>query len=55
MAAAGAAALNQWWERRLDALMQRTKERPIPAGRMLPRDALIVGAVLAMAGVVYLR
>ena len=54
MAAAGAAALNQWWERRVDALMQRTKERPIPSGRMLPRDALIVGAVLALAGVVYL-
>src|SRR3712207_2566526 len=39
LAAAGAAALNQWWERRLDALMQRTRERPIPAGRMSPRDA----------------
>src|SRR2546421_10824689 len=32
-AAAGAAALNQWWERRADALMRRTKTRPIPAGR----------------------
>ncbi len=32
-AAAGAAALNQWWERRLDALMHRTRTRPIPAGR----------------------
>ncbi len=54
MAAAGAAALNQWWERRLDALMQRTKTRPIPAGRMLPRNALIVGTLLAIAGVSYL-
>lgn len=54
LAASGAAALNQWWERRLDALMQRTKTRPIPAGRMLPRDALIVGNVLALAGVIYL-
>lgn len=54
LAAAGAAALNQWWERRLDALMQRTKTRPIPAGRMLPRDALIVGSLLAIAGVSYL-
>ena len=35
-AAAGAAAINQWWERRADALMQRTKTRPIPAGRMAP-------------------
>lgn len=54
LAAAGAAALNQWWERRLDALMQRTKTRPIPAGRMLPRNALVVGSLLAIAGVSYL-
>ena len=54
MAAAGAAALNQWWERRVDALMVRTKERPIPSGRMLARDALIVGAILTIAGIVYL-
>jgi heme o synthase len=54
LAAAGAAALNQWWERRLDALMQRTRTRPIPAGRMLPRDAFIVGSLLAIAGVTYL-
>jgi protoheme IX farnesyltransferase len=54
LAAAGAAALNQWWERRLDALMLRTKERPIPAGRMLPRNALLVGGLLAIAGIIYL-
>ena len=54
LAAAGAAALNQWWERRLDALMLRTKTRPIPAGRMSPRDALILGCLLSIAGVVYL-
>lgn len=54
LAAAGAAALNQWWERRLDALMQRTRTRPIPAGRMQPRSAAIAGSVLALAGVIYL-
>jgi protoheme IX farnesyltransferase len=54
LAAAGAAALNQWWERRLDALMQRTKTRPIPAGRMLPRDAFAIGILLAIAGISYL-
>jgi protoheme IX farnesyltransferase len=53
-AAAGAAALNQWWERRLDALMQRTKTRPIPAGRMAPVQALVLGAALSIFGVVYL-
>jgi protoheme IX farnesyltransferase len=54
LAAASAAALNQWWERRTDALMQRTKTRPIPAGRMLARDALVIGTLLAIAGITYL-
>ncbi len=53
-AAAGAAALNQWWERRADALMRRTRTRPIPAGRMSPLQALTLGAVLSVFGVVYL-
>jgi protoheme IX farnesyltransferase len=54
LAAAGAAALNQWWERQLDALMHRTKSRPLPAGRMLARDALILGALLSVSGIAYL-
>jgi len=54
LAAAGAAALNQWWERRLDALMERTKTRPIPAGRMSAPNALMVGCALGIAGVIYL-
>lgn len=54
LAAGGAAALNQWWEHRLDAIMQRTRSRPIPAGRMLPREAFITGTGLSLAGVVYL-
>jgi protoheme IX farnesyltransferase len=54
LAAASAAALNQWWERRADALMRRTKTRPIPAGRMPARDALVIGLLLAAAGIVYL-
>ena len=53
-AAAGAAALNQWWERRVDALMRRTRTRPIPAGRMAPRQALMLGAALSVFGVAYL-
>ena len=54
LAAAGAAALNQWWEHQFDALMHRTRMRPIPAGRMLPRDAARVGGSLGAAGVLYL-
>jgi len=53
-AAAGAAALNQWWECNLDALMQRTRSRPVPAGRMRPRDVVILGAALSIFGVAYL-
>jgi heme o synthase len=53
-AAAGAAALNQWWERRADALMRRTRTRPIPAGRMRPLEALALGTGLSVFGVVYL-
>ena len=54
LAAAGAAALNQWWERAFDALMHRTRERPIPGGRMSPASALGLGAGLSVSGVVYL-
>jgi heme o synthase len=53
-AAAGAAALNQWWERKADALMERTKTRPVPDGRMRAAEAVIAGIVLALFGVVYL-
>ncbi len=53
-AAAGAAALNQWWERKLDALMHRTKMRPVPAGRMRPAEALALGVGLSISGVGYL-
>ena len=53
-AAAGAAALNQWWERKADALMNRTRTRPVPAGRMRPSEALTFGLVFSIFGVVYL-
>jgi protoheme IX farnesyltransferase len=55
LAAAGASALNQWWERRLDALMERTRARPLPAGRMSPAAGLIIGATLGCAGIIYLN
>src|SRR3954451_24459219 len=54
LAAAGASALNQWWERQVDALMQRTMNRPIPAGRMRPRTALVLGIILSISGLIYL-
>lgn len=54
LAAAGAAALNQWWEHKFDAIMVRTRTRPIPSGRMSPREGLIVGTILGVGGVIYL-
>lgn len=50
LSAAGAAALNQWWEREHDGLMKRTRQRPLPAGRMASSDALVAGLVLSASG-----
>lgn len=52
--AAGAAALNQWYERDTDALMKRTKGRPIASGRLLPADGFRFGAALSILGAVEL-
>jgi protoheme IX farnesyltransferase len=48
--AAGSATLNQWYERDLDALMTRTKLRPIPAGTITPHHALIFGVAASILG-----
>jgi len=50
LVAAGAAVLNQVIERRTDALMLRTRERPLPAGRVSPLDAAVFGAALSGLG-----
>jgi len=55
LAAAGASALNQWWEWRLDAVMQRTRARPLAAGRMSTRTGLIIGTALGCCGIIYLN
>ena len=52
--ASGTAALNQWYERLADAKMPRTMKRPIPSGRVAPRNALVFGVVLSIAGFVEL-
>jgi protoheme IX farnesyltransferase len=54
LCAGGAAALNQWMERDIDARMKRTRERPLPAGRMSPRDALLFGLLFSLAGIAIL-
>lgn len=50
LAAGGAAVLNQWLERESDAKMVRTRERPIPAGRIAPVHAFIYGFCLSTLG-----
>jgi protoheme IX farnesyltransferase len=50
----GAAALNQYTERRSDALMERTAGRPLPSGRMSPPAAIVVAVVILAAGIVLL-
>jgi protoheme IX farnesyltransferase len=54
LVAAGASALNQLLERDSDRLMQRTRERPLPSGRLRPGEAFVFGFVSAVGGVVYL-
>ena len=46
-----AGAINMWYERDIDAVMRRTAARPLPAGRMMPGEALGFGLVLAVGSV----
>ena len=52
--ASSASVLNQFIERRFDALMPRTKNRPLPCKRVTPGEAIVYGVVLGVAGVSYL-
>jgi protoheme IX farnesyltransferase len=54
LVASGASALNQLIEREYDALMKRTRTRPLPSRRMQPETALIFGGVSATFGMIYL-
>jgi protoheme IX farnesyltransferase len=54
LAAAGANALNMWWERDRDALMERTFRRPLPSGRISLPAAFLAGSAMGLAGVLVL-
>ena len=54
LAAGGAGALNSYFDRDIDPVMGRTSQRPLPAGQIEPRNALVFGLVLCVAGVVVL-
>jgi protoheme IX farnesyltransferase len=53
--AGSAGAINMWYDRDIDALMQRTSRRPLPAGRMMPGEALGFGVVLGVGAVVVME
>ena len=54
-AGAGASgAINQWYDRDIDAVMSRTRNRPIPAGRVVPAEALALGIVISFLSVLLL-
>ena len=49
--AGAAGAINMWYDRDIDAVMQRTRHRPIPAGRVAPEEALAFGVTLSLFSV----
>jgi protoheme IX farnesyltransferase len=51
LVAGGTNALNQWWERDVDARMRRTMHRPLPSGRLTPARALACGLAIAGLGI----
>ena len=54
LAAGGTLALNQYWERDVDALMERTRMRALPEGRLAPLEALLFGAATTAGGLAVL-
>ena len=52
--AGGSAALNMWYDSDIDAIMSRTQNRPIPAGRMSREEALVFGMLLSVFSVALL-
>ncbi len=54
LAAGGTLALNQFLERETDAMMERTRRRPLPDGRVQPGEAFWFGLLVTLAGLSYL-
>src|SRR5215470_4642174 len=49
--AGASGAINMWYDRDIDTVMNRTRKRPIPAGRVDPQEAVSFGIVLAIGAV----
>jgi protoheme IX farnesyltransferase len=54
LTASSASVLNQFIERKLDALMPRTQNRPLPCKRIAPIEAILFGVAMGIIGVTYL-
>ncbi len=54
LVASGASALNQLFERKYDARMRRTQDRPLPSGRLQPQSVLLIGCASSLLGLGYL-
>ncbi|MGJ5619326.1 heme o synthase [Sulfitobacter sp. MF3-043] len=52
--AGASGALNMWWDADIDAVMHRTRSRPIPSGRVQPSEALALGVALSGMAVMML-
>ena len=52
--AGAAGAINMWYDRDIDAVMARTRGRPIPQGRIAPAEALSFGVVLSLLSVMFM-
>jgi protoheme IX farnesyltransferase len=51
VASGAAGAINMWYDRDIDAVMERTRQRPIPTGKVEPSEALAFGVILASGAV----
>lgn len=51
LAISGSTVLNMWYDRDIDARMQRTSRRPLPSGEIAAQEALILGLLLSFSGV----
>ncbi len=54
LSSGGVASLNEYWERRNDHRMRRTRHRPLPSGRLAPWEALFFGVTISVVGVTIL-
>ena len=52
--AGASGAINMWYDQDIDHIMERTQKRPIPAGRVTPKEALTIGSILSIISVLVL-